>query len=177
MYINPLISIVIPVFNRVEYIEDAIISAVNQTYKNIEIIVVDNKSTDGTYEKIIELNKKFKLRVHQNEKNYGRVENWNIGLHLAKGDFVQYLMSDDLLIEDCIKTKVELLNKYHEKNIVIVNSAFLKVPSNIVVSSYKDETFFDGKKAYYDVTINGSWMNGPNDNMINLAIAKICGGV
>lgn len=59
MHINPLISIVIPVLNRVEYIEDTIISAINQTYKNIEIIVVDNKSTDWTYEKIIELSKKF----------------------------------------------------------------------------------------------------------------------
>ena len=47
---NPLVSIVIPTYNREQYIEDAIKSAINQTYRNIEIIIVDNCSTDSTWD-------------------------------------------------------------------------------------------------------------------------------
>lgn len=56
---NPLVSIVIPVYNRELYIEDAIRSAISQTYQNIEIIIVDNCSTDSTWDILNEWEKKI----------------------------------------------------------------------------------------------------------------------
>jgi glycosyltransferase involved in cell wall biosynthesis len=96
---HPLISIVIPVYNRKEYIEECVISAINQTYKNIEIIIVDNFSTDGTWEICNFLRDNFETTIfcHQNTKNIGPVHNWKKGIELANGDLVKILFSDDKL--------------------------------------------------------------------------------
>ena len=75
---NPLVSIVIPVYNRELYIEDAIRSAISQTYQNIEIIIVDNCSTDSTWDILNEWEKKDnRIKIFQNDSNIGPVLNWN----------------------------------------------------------------------------------------------------
>ena len=70
------VSICIPVFNGEDTIEDTIKSAINQTYKNIEILVIDNKSTDRTAE-IVSGIKDERLVFYQNDTNLGMAGNWN----------------------------------------------------------------------------------------------------
>ena len=94
---GPLVSILIPVYNRKEIVKQAINSALAQEYKNIEIIIVDNCSTDGTYE---ELQKCYgddgRIKLYQNDTNIGPVNNWRVCLEKATGKYIKILWSDDL---------------------------------------------------------------------------------
>lgn len=106
---RPLISIVIPVYNRREYIEECVLSAINQTYRNTEIIIVDNCSTDGTWEICNSLRKKFEYKIscYQNSENIGPVNNWAKGVEMANGELVKILFSDDKL-DPCFLEKTYL---------------------------------------------------------------------
>ena len=93
---NPLVSILIPVYNRERYIEQCVRSAMAQTYGNIEIIVVDNHSTDNTFSILRELQKEDdRILIYQNEKNLGPVKNWKRCLNYATGEYGKIIWSDD----------------------------------------------------------------------------------
>ena len=83
----PLVSTVIPVYNRQKLVIDAINSAIRQTYPNHEVVVVDNCSTDETFDRVKELAAKHsKIRVFRNESNVGPVRNWKRGVSEARGE-------------------------------------------------------------------------------------------
>lgn len=90
---NPLISIVIPNFNGILYVEEAIDSALNQDYENKEVIVVDDGSTDGSVELLRTY--KDKIRLIETE-NHGAAAARNTGLLAAKGELIAFLDSDDI---------------------------------------------------------------------------------
>lgn len=108
----PKVSIVIPVFDREDLIEDAINSALNQTYENYEIIVVDNQSTDRTWQIVQRFAEQYsQVIAFQNEENIGPVKNWLKGIKLAKGEYVKILFSDDLLFSDCVSAMVAQMDE------------------------------------------------------------------
>lgn len=107
---KPLVSILIPVYMRANLAIQAIYSALKQDYENIEIIVVDNKSSDGTYERLCEeFKNNNKVIFAQNEKNLGAVGNWERCLERAGGKYIKYLWSDDLMSKDFISRAVDFL--------------------------------------------------------------------
>ena len=74
---SPLVSILIPVYNRERIVVRALESAINQTYKHIEIICVDNCSTDNTYSVLLEYaNRDHRIKVYRQSENLGPVRNW-----------------------------------------------------------------------------------------------------
>ncbi len=94
---GPLVSILIPVYNRRELVKQAIDSALAQTYRNIEIIVVDNCSTDGTYEELQACyGNHSSIKLYRNDHNIGPVNNWKACLSKAEGKYVKILWSDDI---------------------------------------------------------------------------------
>jgi len=104
------VSILIPVYNRVDMIGDCIQSALEQSYQNIEVVVVDNDSTDGTWKICKALSEKdSRLRVFKNETNIGPVENWKKCIDLARGTYGKILFSDDLLSRDFVEKTLPLL--------------------------------------------------------------------
>ena len=107
---SPLVSILIPVYNRDKYIADCIKSALSQTYTNIEVIVVDNASTDDT-SKICQAfaNKDFRVKLYRNETNIGPVLNWKRCIYEAKGIYGKILFSDDLISPDFLETALPFL--------------------------------------------------------------------
>lgn len=108
---NPLVSIIIPVYNREKYIIDAIRSSCNQTYKNIEIIIVDNHSTDKTWNVLQEwAGRDSRIRIFQNEKNVGPVRNWECCLNKTKGDFLKILWSDDWMSETFVEEALKRMD-------------------------------------------------------------------
>lgn len=100
---NDLVSILIPVYNRESIIDQTIQSALDQTYDNIEIVIVDNASSDNTW-KIIQAfsSKDHRIRVFRNESNIGPVRNWLRCVEEAKGKYGKILWSDDLIAPDFI---------------------------------------------------------------------------
>jgi glycosyltransferase involved in cell wall biosynthesis len=104
---SQLVSILIPVYNREKFIAECIQSALDQTYSKIEIIVVDNVSTDATWQICKEFAmRNQRVRVFQNETNIGPVRNWIRCAQEAHGEFSKVLFSDDLLNPDCIRRMV-----------------------------------------------------------------------
>jgi glycosyltransferase involved in cell wall biosynthesis len=96
---NPLVSFIIATYNRADYICDAVRSILKQKYNNIEIIVIDDCSTDNTYEVLVNnLNDKF--IYHRNLQNMGPAFSRNIGLDFAKGKYIGLLDSDDILYDE-----------------------------------------------------------------------------
>ena len=104
---NPLVSIIIPTYNREKTISRAILSALNQTYKNIEIIVIDNCSTDNSNNIIsqISLNSE-KIKYFQNSFNIGPVKNWIECIKKSSGEYIKFLFSDDELEKDWIEKAI-----------------------------------------------------------------------
>lgn len=107
----PKVSILIPVFNRKDYIAECIQSALDQTFTDFEVVVVDNVSTDGTWE----ICQRFaandsRVRIFRNESNIGPVRNWKRCAEEAKGEFSKILFSDDCLEPNCLSEMVPKLD-------------------------------------------------------------------
>jgi glycosyltransferase involved in cell wall biosynthesis len=105
-----LVSILIPTFNREKVIRKTILSACNQTYKNIEIIIVDNCSIDNTWRIIKNLaNKDARIKCYRNKENIGPVRNWLKCVELSNGQYGKILWSDDLISQDFIEKTLKNL--------------------------------------------------------------------
>ena len=106
---RPLVSVIIPAYNAEKYITNTLESVINQTWGNIEIIVIDDGSVDKTREIVTKA-----ARIHTNiqyyqQENKGCPIAKNIGLSYARGEFIQYLDSDDLLSQDKIESQINAL--------------------------------------------------------------------
>lgn len=109
---NPKVSIVIPVYNREQFINDAIKSALRQTYSNVEIVVVDNKSTDNTWGVLQEwAQKDNRIRIYQNEENIGPVRNWIKCFEYSTGEYVKIIWSDDWISDDYLEKTIPLFDE------------------------------------------------------------------
>jgi glycosyltransferase involved in cell wall biosynthesis len=104
---QPLVSIGIPTRNRIRYLQEAIESALNQSYFNIEIIVSNNESSDKTREYLDSI-KDNRIKVFHQNKMLEMVENWNFCLDNAKGEFFLLLSDDDILEKNCIEILLDL---------------------------------------------------------------------
>ena len=109
-------SIIIPVFNSESFINETITSLIKQNYKDIEIIIVNDCSTDNSSKIINRIKKKyqkFDFKIINNKKNKGVAFSRNIGLNLAKGDYIIFLDSDDYLEKNSLSL---ISNKILENN-------------------------------------------------------------
>ena len=121
---NPLVSIIIPAFNRADFIAETLDSVYNQTYYNWECIVIDDGSVDDTVE-IVErycfLDTRFKLYQRDRESK-GAPTCRNIGLDKSKGQFIIFLDSDDLLATFCLEKRIFYIQKYSECDFLVFPS-------------------------------------------------------
>ena len=107
MEIFPLVTIAIPTRNRVNYLREALDSALQQTYLNIEIIVSDNVSDDGT-QGFLKTVKDTRVKIFRQDSFIEMVENWNFCVSNAKGKLFLLLSDDDVLLPDAIDTLVSI---------------------------------------------------------------------
>ena len=121
-YHKPLVSVIIPSYNHALYIEQSIRSVLEQTYQNIELIVVDDGSTDQSVE-IIENIKDPRLVLYK-QTNYGAHVAINRGLSLAKGEYLTILNSDDIFYSERIET---ILNFFKSNSDVELVSTYIEV--------------------------------------------------
>lgn len=145
---KPLVSILIPVYNREELVKRAIESAINQTYENIEVIVVDNKSTDRTYAVLKEYAEKYPdVKVYQNDENLGPVRNWKKCLEYSSGEFVKILFSDDWMEETFVEKCMEILSAHEDVGFVFT--------ATLIHLGDTEKVFytFSNKRGLYDTGI------------------------
>lgn len=125
-----LVSIIIPVFNSEQYIERAMKSVLNQTYKNIELIVVNDGSTDHTKDTILKVKREDSRIKYFENTNSGVSVARNIGLNNATGKYVGFVDADDYIDKNMIDLLVNTAEKY---TCDIVSCIFERVYSDRVV--------------------------------------------
>lgn len=118
---NPKVSIIIPVYNGSDYLEQAINSALNQTYSNIEIIVVNDGSIDNNKSEKIAM--KFKTKINYFKKENGGVSSaLNYGISKMTGDYFAWLSHDDLIEKNHIEKLVEYISYNYNQKIIPFSS-------------------------------------------------------
>lgn len=122
---EPIVSVVIPVYNHEEYIRESVESALSQDYDNLEVIVVDDGSTDATPEVL----RTFGSRIRYiRQKNGGTAAALNTGIRHARGSLISWLSSDDVFLPGMIKRQVAELNK--EPSFAMVYADFVEIDSH-----------------------------------------------
>jgi glycosyltransferase involved in cell wall biosynthesis len=111
---NPFFSIVIPTYNRGDLITKTIDSVLSQSFRDFEILVVDNKSQDNTIEVLQPYVEAQKIQFYQNDMNNERAYSRNRGFELAKGEYITLLDSDDILYSNCLQDAYEFAQKNSE---------------------------------------------------------------
>lgn len=107
-----MVSVIIPLYNREKYIEESVKSILNQTYKELEVIVVDDCSTDSSVEVVRKLQEKDKrVRLVCCGKNGGACRARNIGIDCAKGEYIAFQDSDDYWHPDKLEKSLDALNR------------------------------------------------------------------
>ena len=108
---DPLISVIVPVYNVEDYLNRCVESIVNQTYSNLEIILVDDGSTDSSGEKCDEWAEKDKRIVVIHKENVGLSDARNKGLEIAKGEYIGFVDSDDYISIDMYRILFDTITK------------------------------------------------------------------
>jgi len=121
---NPKITIVTPVYNCAEYIEETIQSVLSQNYQNIEYIIVDGGSNDGTCEIIKKYSKKINLFI--SEKDQGMYDALDKGFKVATGKYLSWLNADDLYFNNSISKSVGLMEKNNYQWINGISATLIK---------------------------------------------------
>lgn len=165
------ISVIIPVYNIGKYIERCLESIDNQTYSNIEAIIVDDGSTDNSSELIDKYldNKKF-IIIHK--KNGGLSSARNEGLKAATGDFVMFVDGDDYLFNDAI----EILVKKIADDVDVILFPYIKVYSNkkVKIHLFSEEEIKFSNKEVKDIIF--PYLIGPskkNNNLSPMAMDRL----
>ncbi len=120
----PLVSICIPTYNGSTFLKEAIESAQNQTYSNIEIVITDDHSSDHTVSLCKQYaNKDPRIKLYVNSKNLGLVGNWCEALEKASSKWVKFLFQDDILAPDCVEKMIKSALK-NKVNFVVCNRTY-----------------------------------------------------
>lgn len=134
---NPLVSVIVPVYNHQQYIVECLDSILEQSYKNIEVIIIDDGSIDDSVKVINEYISDKQLNIFKlyTQSNQGVCKTLNRGVTLAKGDFITICASDDILVSDSISARLDYLVNNEDLLGVIGDALLIDSDSNIVDSS------------------------------------------
>ena len=158
----PLVTISIPIYHCENHIISCLQSVVNQTYQNLEILLVDDLGSDNSMllvEDYILKNPHLNFKIYKNEKNAGLSVVRNVGIDNAQGKYIFFLDSDDEITPDCISKMVEIAEREHVQ-MVCGNVRTLKLDTLEEVNAFKlaiTEEKIEGNKQIFDLFIQGKF--------------------
>lgn len=174
---TPKASIVIPAYNADSFLRETLDSCLAQTEDDIEIIVVNDGSTDGTQELLDHYAKKDKRLIPVHTENHGRSEARNIGNQRAQGDYVLVLDADDIAVRDRVKRTIEAFKK-HNADLVyggyVTIDTFSKMLNRYLPEPFNKERSIKYKTHYIlhstlayrkGVTLNVQYQKEPYDKL------------
>ncbi len=124
------ISVVMPVYNAERFLREAIDSVLDQSFENFELIVIDDCSTDSSYDILCEYQRiDNRVRVYKNEENKGVSYTRNFGISKAESDYVAFLDSDDMWRNDKLSQQISILEKYPDTAICFTACSFVDTDS------------------------------------------------
>lgn len=169
---NFLISVIIPIYNTEKYLEDCIKSVVNQSYENLDIILVNDGSTDKSKEiceKYAEKDSRIKLI---NQSNMGAAMAKNTGLNNIKGDLFMILDSDDLLHQNNIEILYNCMQKEKSDIIEACYTTISKEFKNIDRHQHNKKENFNTENALKELIISGKFHQTPWNKLYKTELLK-----
>ena len=143
---NPLVSVIIPCYNAEKYIEQAVHSIINQTYKNLEIIVTDDRSIDRSFEILKKLEKEdSRIKLYRNETNLKIVKTLNNMIFQANGKYIARMDADDVSLPERIEKQVLFLEQNSDFSFCGTNAYHIDEHGKTIDKSVLPETFEDNK--------------------------------
>lgn len=165
MQVKPLVSVIIPIYNAEKYIEQCIKSVCAQTYTNLEIICIDDYSTDKSFSIIQELSQvDNRIIIIKNEINKGISYTRNIGIHNSHGDYILFLDSDDVLINKAIERLLSEFNNCETDLDIVMASHAEWDGMNIINKRIYPTTVYtnvDNKFNIIESLLLNKWYNSP----------------
>lgn len=128
---NPLVSVVTVVYNGEKYLEQTIQSVINQSYGNVEYIVIDGGSTDGT----LDIIKKYEDQIDYwvSEKDKGIYDAMNKGIQVATGEFIAFINADDWYEKNAIEHVIKAYNQKKNTDFFYGNLSYIKKNGEVVL--------------------------------------------
>ncbi len=157
----PKVSIIITSYNYAQYLKDTVNSVLNQTFKDWELIIIDDNSTDNSVEIITEfVNSDTRIRLIKNHENQGLSKSVQIGLMSAMGKWIAFLESDDLWKENYLEKKLEISEKHSECGILYNNVEFFDINADTAKQKYTSIIRKNNKiKNPYDIFYHFGYRN------------------
>jgi len=168
--VNPLVSVVIPTYNRAGLLSRAVESVLNQTYPNFELIVMDDCSTDGT-ESVVKGFQDYRIRYIRHKKNQGAPIARNNGIKAAKGEYIAFQDSDDEWLPTKLEKEVNAFNSA-PSDLGVVYTSFWLVDNDkktLVPSSHVKQT--EGK--IHDVLLEMNFVSLSSAIVKNECFTKV----
>ncbi|MBJ2126446.1 glycosyltransferase [Flavobacterium sp. IB48] len=128
---KPLVTVVLPCYNAELYVEEAVRSIINQTYSNLEILLLDDCSTDGTSSILSMLAEEDKrVRIIRNEENLKLIKTLNKGIDEAKGSFIARMDADDISLPERIEKQIDYMISHPEVDLCGTNYSIIDGEGN-----------------------------------------------
>ena len=160
----PSVSICIPNYNYCRYLKYALDSALAQSWKDIEVLVVDDRSEDDSVTLVEEYTKRDeRVVLHKNPKRLGLTRNFNQCLRLARGNYVKFLCADDVLAEQCVERMVVAIEAEPEAKLVACRRYFFNDDKRIIGErgyGRKDQVV-SGQRAIHKCFFSGNLVGEP----------------
>lgn len=147
LYHQPLVSICIPTYNAEKTVMSTLQSILNQTYHNLEILVIDNASTDNTLSLLQQTNDP-RLVVRRNERNIGGEQNWSKCTQLTSGEYIAIFHADDLYLPNMIEKQVQAFQDNPSVGAVFTLASHINDRGEVIGYS-KLPSELRGKRIYY----------------------------
>ena len=170
---QPLVSIVIPAYNNENTIIATLESIRNQSYKNIEIIIIDDNSKDKTLQLVTEQQKKDnRIKIYHNSTNLGMIGNWNKSIQMTNGEFVKLVCADDLLDKNEIEKETGVMILNPSVNLVESDTRLIDINGKKTGSfkRYHKSGLVKGKKIARTSIIWNNFFGAPVNNLIRKSV-------
>lgn len=161
---NPNVSIIIPVYNRKNKLFRALNSVLNQTYKNFEIIVVDDGSTDCLEKSILKYTNNYESVIYLKQKNSGTPIALNKGIKISRGNYITFLDSDDIYLPDHIRKRVNIFIKNNKIDIIHTSAKIIGRKRDMFIPDARDPK----RLIHLDNCIIGATIFGKREVFIKL---------
>ena len=171
------VSICIPVYNNADVIGATIDAILHQTYKNIELVIVDDASSDNSCE-VIESYRDGRIKLYRNKQNLGMTGNWNRCVELASAEFIKLVCADDILRPKCIETELSALTASGEAVMTVSDSIMInrKKKKLGIFRRYYKRGMVEGRKIARKSIIFSNFFGMPCAVMFRKAIFEQAGG-
>lgn len=164
------ISVLLPTYNYAHYLDQTIPSVLNQTFKEFELIIVDNHSTDNTTEVVKKYLNDPRVCYYRNEKNLGLVGNWNRCLQYPSTEYIKFICADDMIHPEMLAKFYEIMERYPSVNLITCNKQLFDGQPWLVELPLTH--LQDGKKVIFNTMRSKSWIGEPTSVMFRKSNLK-----